>query len=122
VKALLDEQLSPQIAAVLRQSGHDVEAVADRVDLLGRSDRYILEAAGNEGRAVITNNVKDFRPLAAEWLAKGRVHAGLILLPSSRTRTKDSIIALADGIAVVLRDNPDGLMGSERWIPPLKSR
>jgi hypothetical protein len=82
----------------------------------------MLEAACTEGRAVITNNVKAFRPLAAEWLAKGRVHAGLILLPSSRTRTKDSIIALADGIAVVLRDNPDGLTGSECWIPPLKSR
>ncbi len=116
MKALLDEQLSPQIAALLRQAGHDVEAVADRA---GLSDRVILEVACRENRAVITNNIKDFRRLAAQWLARGRVHAGLILLPSSRTRTRDAITTLADRIAIVLRDNPGGLASSERWIGPL---
>jgi Protein of unknown function DUF82. len=66
VRALLDEQLSPQIASVLRQRGHDVVAVTDRADLIGRTDRIILEVASAEGRAVITNNIKDFRPPAAE--------------------------------------------------------
>ena len=81
MRALLDEQLSPQIAVPLRQAGHDVDAVADREDLAGRSDRIILEVACSEGRAVVTNNIKDFRPLAAERLAQGRVHAGLIVPP-----------------------------------------
>jgi len=121
VKALLDEQLSPQIAALLRHRGLDVEAVAERLDLVGRSDALIFEAACREGRAVITNNIKDFRPLAAQWLAQGRVHAGLILLPSSRTRTRAAIPVLADRIASVLQDNPDGLASSERWIGPLPS-
>ena len=119
MRAVLDEQLSPQIAALLRQAGYDVDAVADRENLVGRSDRIILEVAYNEGRAVVTNNVKDFRPLAAEWLAQGRVHAGLILLPSTRTRTRDAIAAVAAAIENVLRDHPDGLNGSERWIGPL---
>jgi len=119
VKALVDEQLSPQIAALLRQAGLDVEAVADRPDLTGRSDMHIFEVACSEDRAVITNNIKDFRPLAAQWLAQGRVHAGLILLPSSRTRTRAAITMLADRIASILRDNPDGLASSERWIGPL---
>jgi len=119
VKALLDEQLSAQIAALLRQAGLDVEAVADRPDLIGRSDMLIFEVACNEDRAVITNNIKDFRPLAAQWLAQGRIHAGLILLPSSRTRTRDSITMLADRITIVMGDNPDGLASSERWIGPL---
>ena len=119
MRAVLDEQLSPQIAALLRQAGYDVDAVADRENLVGRSDRIILEVAYNEGRAVVTNNVKDFRPLAAEWLAQGRVHAGLILLPSTRTRTRDAIAAVAAAIENVLRDHPDGLSGSERWIGPL---
>lgn len=66
MRALLDEQLSPQIASVLRQRGHDVVAVTDRADLIGRTDRIILEVASAEGRAVITNNIKDFRPPAAE--------------------------------------------------------
>jgi len=119
VKALLDEQLSPQIAALLRQAGLDVEAVADRPDLIGRSDVLIFQVACSEGRAVVTNNIKDFRPLAAQWLAQGRIHAGLILLPSSRTRTRDAITMLADRIASVMRDNPEGLASSERWIGPL---
>lgn len=119
MKALLDEQLSAQIAVLLRRIGHDMQAVTERPDLMGRSDRIIFEVASSEGRAVITNNVKDFRPLAAEWLAQGRVHAGLILLPAARTRTRGAIALLTDRISNVLRDNPDGLSGSERWISAL---
>ena len=119
MRAILDEQLSPQIAVLLRQAGHDVNAVAGRADLAGRGDRIIFEVACREGRAVVTNNIKDFRPLAAEWLAQGRVHGGLILLPSTRTRTRHAIAAVAAAIEKVLRDHPGGLSGSERWIGPL---
>jgi predicted nuclease of predicted toxin-antitoxin system len=119
VRALLDEHLSPQIAVPLREAGYDVEAVADRDDLVARSDRIIFDVACREGRAVVTNNIKDFRPLAAEWLAQGRVHAGLILLPSTRTRSRNTVAAVAAEIERVLRDHPDGLRGSERWIGPL---
>ena len=119
MRAILDEQWSPQIAVLLRQVGYDVDAVADREALMGRSDRIIFEAACSEGRAVVTNNIKDFRPLAAEWLRQGRVHAGLILLPSTRTRSRHAIAAVAGAIENVLRDHPDGLSGSERWVGPL---
>ena len=119
MKALLDEQLSPLIADLLRERGFDVVAVAARRDLVGRSDRAILEAASSEDRAVVTNNIKDFRPLAAERLARGLTHPGLILLPSSRTRTRAAIGVLADRIEAVLRERPDGLTSSERWIGPL---
>ncbi len=117
MKALLDEHLSPQIAALLRQRGYDITAVADRPDLLAHSDRAILETATNELRAVVTNNIKDFRPLASERLARGQTHSGLILLPSTRTRA--AVAALADAIESVLRDHPNGLSSSERWIGPL---
>jgi predicted nuclease of predicted toxin-antitoxin system len=119
VRALLDEQLSPQIASVLRQRGHDVVAVTDRADLIGRTDRIILEVASAEGRAVITNNIKDLRPPAAERLARGHGHSGLILLPSRRTRTRALVERLVNAIEAVLRAHPDGLESSERWIGPL---
>lgn len=119
MRALLDEHLSPQIAVVLRKAACDVLAVAERDDLIGRSDHVILEVATGEGRAVVTNNIKDFRPLAAEWLAKGRSHGGLILLPSSRTRSRSAIFVVANAVEQVLRENPSGLSGSERWIGPL---
>ena len=78
-----------------------------------------LEVAASEERAVITNNVKDFRPLAGERLAQGRTHAGLILLPSKRTRTRAPVATLAGAIEKVLHDHPDGLAGGELWIGPL---
>ncbi|WP_052915691.1 DUF5615 family PIN-like protein [Mycobacterium haemophilum] len=119
MKALLDEQLSPQIAVLLRDAGYDVLAVADRDDLLGCSDRIVFEIASSEGRAAVTNNIKDFRPLAAEWLAQGRMHPGLILLPSARTRTRAAIPALAAAVEAILRAHPDGIAGGERWVGPL---
>jgi hypothetical protein len=119
VRVLLDEQLSPQIAVLLRQAGHDVLAVADRDDLVGRDDRVIFEAAGVEGRALVTNNIKDFRPLAAEWLATGRTHAGLILVPSARTRTRAAVPTLAAAVEAILREHPQGIAGTECWVGPL---
>ena len=122
MRALLDEQLSPEIAERLRRSGYDVVAVAERDDLAGSSDRVVLEVATAEDRAVITNNIKDFRPLAVERLAQGQSHPGLILVPSARTRTRAAVAALADAIQHVLKDHPDGLDGSEQWIGPLADR
>lgn len=119
MKALLDEQLSPQVAELLRQAGYDVLSAAEREDLVGRSDRVIFEVAGAENRVVVTNNIKDFRPLAAEWLAEGRTHAGLILLPAARTRTRAAVPGLALAIRDVLCAHPDGLAGTERWVAPL---
>jgi predicted nuclease of predicted toxin-antitoxin system len=121
VRTLLDEQLSPQIAVLLRHAGYDVLAVADRDDLVGCSDRIVFETASSEGRALVTNNIKDFRPLAAEWLATGRTHPGLILLPSARTRTRAAIPALATAVEAILRAHPDGIAGGERWVGPLST-
>jgi predicted nuclease of predicted toxin-antitoxin system len=121
VKALLDEQLSPHVAVLLGDAGFDVVAVADHEDLVGRGDALILEVATSEQRAVVTNNIKDFRALAAERLARGRTHPGLILVPSTRTRTRACSALVAAAVGRVLGDHPDGLAGSERWIGPLSS-
>ena len=121
MKALLDEQLSPQIAALLREDDFDVITVAERDDLVARGDRIIFEFANAEHRAVVTNNIKDFRPLAAEWLAQGRMHAGLVLLPSSRTRTRAAVPALAGAIEGIMRANRHGIAGRELWIGPLSA-
>ncbi|MHB2022643.1 MAG: DUF5615 family PIN-like protein [Mycobacteriales bacterium] len=120
MKALVDEQLSPLIASRLRESGYDVIAVTELGDLVASSDRVVLAVASAEDGAVITNNVKDFRPLAAERLAQGRTHAGLILVPSKLTRTRAAVTTLATAIETLLKDHPEGLAGSERWIGPLE--
>lgn len=118
MKLLLDEQLSPRIAQVLRERGLDAVAVGERDDLPQASDREIMEAAAREQRAVVTNNVKDFRPIAAERLTTGRGHAGLILLPARRSRSRHATGLLADAIEAVARSHPDGIHGTEHWIAP----
>lgn len=119
MKALLDEHLSGEIAADLRSRDLDVEAVIERADLIRYSDEQIVEVASIEQRAVVTNNVKDFRSIAATRLTQGRGHAGLILLPARRSRTRAAASALADGIEEIMLANPGGIADSERWLAPL---
>jgi uncharacterized protein with PIN domain len=117
VRALLDAQLSPEIARLLRERGLDVDAVTARPDIPdSASDADLMEFAAAEERVVVTNNIKDFRPIAARRLQRGQGHAGLILVPSSRRRTRADVAALAEAIEAVMRAHPDGIAGSERWI------
>jgi Domain of unknown function (DUF5615) len=116
VKALLDEQLSSQIARLLRERGLEVEAIVERNDLPQAPDSEVMEVAAREQRAVVTNNIKDFRKIAAERLAEGRGHAGLILVPSSRGRRRDHTGALANAIEALMRAHPGGIPDAERWI------
>ncbi|MFZ2113017.1 MAG: DUF5615 family PIN-like protein [Solirubrobacteraceae bacterium] len=116
MKALLDEQFSPQIAHILRERGFDVEAVCERSDLAEGPDGDVLDSARREQRAVVTNDIKDFRPLAAERLASGQGHAGLILVPANRDRSRDAMGALADAIETLMRNHPGGIADSEHWI------
>lgn len=116
---MLDEQLSDEIAKALRSRGLDVQAVTEREDLVERSDAHVLEVASAEDRATVTNNIKDYRPLAAERLAGGRGHGGLILLPAKRSRARAATGALADAIEKIMRANPAGIANSEHWVPPI---
>jgi hypothetical protein len=78
VKLLLDEMWPPDVALQLRRRGHDVVAIAERAELRGQPDEQIFSVAQAEGRAIVTENVVDFRPLAARELQRGRSHAGVI--------------------------------------------
>ncbi len=119
MRVLLDEQLSGRIAQLLRERGLDVEAVVERSDLLQAPDHDVIAVAAREGQAVVSNNIKDFRPLAAERVSDGRGHAGLILLPAGRSRSREATGALADAIEAVMRAHPDGIPSAEHWIAPL---
>lgn len=78
-----------------------------------------MDGAAAEGRAVVTNNIKDFRPIAARRIADGRGHPGLILVAARRSRSQAATGVLADAIEAIMRSYPDGVADSEHWIPPL---
>lgn len=72
VSLYLDENLSPTIAAQLKQRGIDAICVRD-LNLLGDADVNHLERATEMGRVLVTTDV-DFLRLAAT----GVPHAGII--------------------------------------------
>lgn len=117
MKALLDEHFSHRIAQTLRERTLDVVAVSESpAELAEAPDQEVMEVARREERAVVTNNIKDFRPIAAERLTSGQGHAGLILVPSRRDRSNDATGVLADAIEGVMRAHLEGIPDAERWI------
>lgn len=79
MRVLLDEMHAAAAAAQLRGRGVDAIAVTERPELRGQSDLAILGWATAGGRAVVTENVRDFVPLTKRWALDGADHAGLIL-------------------------------------------
>jgi predicted nuclease of predicted toxin-antitoxin system len=76
VKLLLDENLSPRVAEILRnEDGLDAVHIRDR-GLLEATDPEVLERAYAEDRVLATKNVDDFVKLARAR----ELHPGIILL------------------------------------------
>ncbi len=80
----LDEMFSPVIARALRELGYDAVAVAERADLRAMIDAEIFAWAGAQGRWLLTENVKDFRPLLLRAM-QADTPATRILFTSSRS-------------------------------------
>ncbi len=103
MRFLLDEHISPLVAARLRALGHEAVAVAERESMRGGSDDRIREAAAAEDRVLVTYDVRDFGSLGARIAAAGEPHPGIILVSSRRFppsvanvgRVADALHALA---------------------------
>lgn len=119
MKLLLDEMLSPAIARELRARGHDAEAVAGHPDHEALSDPDVLALARAQQRAVVTNNLRDFRPLHYEAITPGGAgHYGMIFIPSGYRRTRADtgrIIMRLEAIVNEHRGEQD-LANGEAWL------
>ena len=97
----------------------DVEAVAGNPDREALSDPEVLALARAERRAVVTNNLRDFRPLHHEAITPGGAgHFGMIFIPGSYRRTKagtDRIIAALEAILIHHPGEKD-LANGEAWL------
>ncbi len=118
MRLLLDEQYSAEIAAQLRSDGYDVASVHE-LGLVGIADQPLLETAATEERALVTNNVRDFAPLAVSWTAEGRDHYGLIFTSDrSLPRSRNTIGLFVDALRGLLDAKPatDALRNQVRWV------
>lgn len=78
MRLFLDAHISgPRIARALRDRGHDVRAADEERDLDGLGDEQLLELAADEGRVMITFDVRDFTVIARRWAEAGKADAGL---------------------------------------------
>lgn len=75
---------SPEVATSLRTLEIDATAIAAIAALRGSPDAEVLAHATAEGRALVTENVRDFAQIAQEWMAAGRDHGGLVFTSPQR--------------------------------------
>lgn len=101
----------------LREQGFDAAAAVER-GWGALADEALFRACVVEERALVTNNARDFVPLAREWTAAGENHFGLILTNDrSWSRSRDGIGRLADALAVLLADHGSaGLFDRVHWL------
>ena len=121
MRLCLDEHYSAQIAADLRDLGHDVQCVKERPDLVGLSDSDLLEVITHERRALLTENVGDFAPLIQRRLAAGEPCFGIIYtsgeaMPRSRNTIGVYVRALDDLLRRHTGD--DAFLNRTEWLAP----
>ena len=84
MRLLIDENLSPRVARLLREAGHDAAHVVE-VGLGNTDDPVILGAAADDARIVVTADT-DFDALLA---ARGTSSPSVVMLRSSDHLTPD---------------------------------
>lgn len=109
MKVYLDENLSPEIARLLRDRGIDAVS-AHELRKHQVADRAQLALATAEGRALVTRDVVDFLLLSGQMIAANTEHAGIIVVQASFRGNEFQEIAA--GIHEIVRQYPGGLRGS----------
>jgi hypothetical protein len=106
VRLALDHHYPQAVAKELRNRDHDVITALER-DWGAWDDEPLLVACTVDRRALLTNSVRDFAPLARQWAADGRAHSGLIFSSdSSMPRTRANVGAFVEALDGLLRDHP----------------
>jgi hypothetical protein len=107
------------MAAELRARGHDAEAVLERADLIQRPDEVVFESARSEQRAIVTENVPDYRRLAAELMQRRERHYGLVLTSNRGwpRHVRTTFARLVDALDELAKNRPevDSLRDGEWW-------
>ena len=104
MRFLLDEMYPHAIAEGLLRRGHAAVAVTERPDLRTLPDGELFAVAQSDRRAVVTENVADFAPLADSYDARGTGHFGLVLVPAGTNprgspRTIGRMVSALDRLA-----------------------
>lgn len=106
MKFYLDEDLSSQIAVLLRNQGLDCIS-AHESGMLGASDLEQLSFASNHKRCLVTKNRDDFIRLTVQFFNDNLPHFGLLIIPS--TIPGDKFSQIANALSSYANDHPESL-------------
>ncbi len=111
MKLLLDEMYTPTIAEQLRARGHDAASIHDpeyRI-LEGEPDDEVWAAAIADDRALVSENVQDFRRIEGNALAHAQPVARLIFTTDRQFPRGDpaTLGRLVSALDALLAANPD---------------
>lgn len=115
MKYLIDENLSPLIAQLLRDAGIDSWAVSEHSHTKGISDSELFDQAIEEERVVVTNDIGDLRSLASALFSRDGSHYGLVFISSRRARRSASA-DIAKALIELAKTNPGGIKNREYWL------
>lgn len=108
MKLLLDANLSPEVARLLKESGHDAIHVGD-VGLLSAPDPEILQAAATEGQILLTADADFGALLALSSLASPSV---VLLRSADHLRPPEQAELLAANLPRISEDLKKGAIVS----------
>ena len=108
---MLDEMYSGAVAEQLRTRGHDVVSIhdSDYRSLEGAPDAEVFGAAVGARRAIVTENVSDYRRLETAALADGNPCPGLLYTTDRQFPRGDpaTVGRLVLALAGLLADPPE---------------
>jgi Domain of unknown function (DUF5615) len=119
LRLLIDEMYPAAIAEQLRRRGHDASTVTESAELRSQADSAIFALAQRERRAVVTENVSDFIPLADDADQRDQPHHGLVLVDPAKYRrgSRRTIGRLVTALDRLLAAVPDDEARSLRdWL------
>lgn len=108
MRLLLDANLSPEVARLLRNAGHDTVHVAD-VGLLSAADPEIMQAAAEQDRVLLTADSDFGALLALSALAAPSV---VLLRSADHMRPAEQAELLAANLPAIATALSDGAIAS----------